>query len=52
MRRDAAPPSTVMILPVAQSESGWLFDAVVAAFAGSAAPDGLRVVRTRTRRIR
>ncbi|WP_166874083.1 EthD domain-containing protein [Salinibacterium sp. ZJ450] len=52
LRRDAAAPSTVIILPVARAQAVALFDAVVAAFTESGAPDGLRVLRTTTRRIR
>jgi uncharacterized protein (TIGR02118 family) len=52
LRRDAAPPSTLIILPVARDESAGLFDAVVAALVESGPSDGVRVLRTRSRRIR
>lgn len=52
LRRESAPPRTLIILPTTPAGSRGLYDAVVSAFAEHGAPEGLRVLRTRTRRIR
>jgi len=52
LQKESAPPRMVVILPVDDTNSKSVFDVAVAAFTENGAPEGLRVVHTRTRRIR
>lgn len=52
LRRDSAPPQTIVIIPVDAAEAHAVFESVVSAFTENGMRHGVRVLRTRSRRVR